>query len=342
MRAVGALLLLAILGCAPAHGETPPLRLKVIGGLAGLSQFVQHERPFWQQRLGALTQGRVTAEIEPFDRSGIRASEMLHLMRLGVVSFGTIVLALAEPDEPELNTPDLALLSPDMARLRVNLAAFRPRLTRTLAQRYDIEVLALYAYPAQVAFCTHAFNDLAGLAGRRVRVASVGQADAVSALGATPIITPLADAAAAMRRGRVDCAITAATTGHTIGLDEMATHIHNMPFTWGLSVFGVHRPTWEALPAELRASIASGIAQLEQEIWAAAEDETEQGILCSTARAGCRSGWRGRMQLVPLSEADAQRRQAIFRDTVLPAWLDRCGPACLEAWNDRPGAPAPP
>jgi len=329
------LLCLALASPARAQGEASGLSIKVIGGLAGLSQFTRHERPFWQQRIGTLTQGRVSAEIEPFDRSGIRASEMLHLMRLGVVPFGTILLSVAEPDDPELNGADLAVLSPDMQRLRANAAAFRPRLARTLAQRYDIEVLALYAYPAQVTFCTRPFTGLNGLAGRRIRVSSVGQSDVVTALGAVPVITPFAETAAALRSGHVECAITAAMSGNAIGLHEVTTHLHTMAFSWGLSAFGVHRPTWNALPADIRTTIAAGVAELEREIWADAEEETEQGILCNAGRPGCRTGRPGRMQIVPVTDADEQRRQALLREVVLPGWLDRCGPGCVEAWNDR-------
>ena len=72
------------------------------------------------------------------DRAGIRGQEMLQLMRLGVVPFGTLILSIAGADEPELTASDLAGLNPDMAHLRRNVQAFRPVFTRILRERWSI------------------------------------------------------------------------------------------------------------------------------------------------------------------------------------------------------------
>ncbi|MDB5414549.1 MAG: TRAP-type C4-dicarboxylate transport system, substrate-binding protein [Rubritepida sp.] len=326
---------------APAVADTGtaanPIRLKVIGGLEGVSQYTRYEAPFWQG-LGQLTGGRIVAEIAPSDRSGIRAAEMLHLMRLGVVPFGTILLAIAAADEPELAGADLAVLSPDMRRLRINTAAYRPRIIRNLADNYDIEVLALFTYPAQVLFCTRPFTGLSNLAGRRIRTSSVAQADVVTALGGIPVVTPFTGIVSAVRAGQVECAITGTLSGNTIGLHEVTTHIHRMAISWGLSVFAVHRPSWNALPADLRETLRQGLLDLEAQVWAAAEQETEEGFTCNTGRPGCHDGQPGHMQIVPVSEEDEQRRSSLLREVVLPGWLGRCGPDCADAWNESLGS----
>ncbi len=326
---------------APAQARTAqppappsPIRIKVIGGLAGVSQFLRYEAPFWQQRLPQITQGRMTAEIEPSDRSGIRPAEMLHLMRLGVVPFGTLLLATSAADEPELAGGDLPTLNPDMARLRENTRAYRPRIVRSLADNYNIEVLAIYTYPAQVLFCTRPFTSLSDLGGRRIRASSVGQADIVTALGAISVLTPFADTVNAVRNGQVECAITGSLSGNAIGLSEVTGYVHRMAITWGLSVFGVHRPSWNALPADLRQILRQAIGELEAEIWTAAEQDTEDGFDCNAGLPSCRGGQPARMQIVPVSEEDERRRRILLRDVVLPNWLERCGPSCADAWNE--------
>jgi len=319
---------------APPSAPSGPIRIKVIGGLAGVSQYLRYEAPFWQQRLGQITHGRMTADIESSDRSGIRASEMLHLMRLGVVPFGTLLLATTAADEPELAGGDLPILNPDMRRLRANTAAYRPRLVRNLADNYDIEVLAIYAYPAQVLFCTRPFTSLSDLGGRRIRTSSVGQADVISALGAISVVTPFNETVNAVRNGQVECAITGSLSGNAIGLSEVTEYVHRMAITWGLSVFGAHRPSWNALPADLRQILRQGIGELEADIWNAAEQETEDGFACNAGQPSCRAGRAGRMQIVPVSEEDERRRRTLLRDVVLPNWLERCGPGCADAWNE--------
>ena len=54
--------------------------LKVVGGLAGVTQFTRFEKPFWQNDVPRLTDGRVTAEIHAFDQSGFAGQEMLELI----------------------------------------------------------------------------------------------------------------------------------------------------------------------------------------------------------------------------------------------------------------------
>ncbi|WP_421996169.1 TRAP transporter substrate-binding protein [Roseococcus sp.] len=320
---------------APARAATSePIRIKVIGGLAGVSQYLRYEAPFWQQQLGQITQGRLVADIEPSDRSGIRPAEMLHLMRLGVVPFGTLLLATSAADEPELAGADLPVLNPDMARLRENTRSYRPRIVRNLAENYDIEVLAIYAYPAQVLFCTRPFTSLSDLGGRRIRTSSVGQADVVTSLGAISVVIPFNETVNALRNGQVECAITGSLSGNAIGLAEVTGYVHRMALTWGLSVFGAHRPSWNSLPADLREALRKGIGELEAQIWDTAEQETQEGFACNAGLPDCRNGRPGRMQIVPVTEEDERRRRVLLRDVVLPNWLERCGPGCADAWDE--------
>jgi len=334
-RGAFALLVASLLAFAPgpAEAQPAPIPLKIVGGLAGVSQYDRYEVPFWTQRIPQLTGGRVQAEIAPFDRSGIRGNEFLNLMRVGVVPFGTLILTIAGADEPELTASDLAALNPDMAHLRRNVEAFRPVFTRILRERHNLDVLAVYAYPAQVLFCARPFTGLSDIVGRRVRTSSATQADAMEAVGAIPVVIPFAEMVASIRRGTVECAITGTLSGNSIGLHEVTTHLHSMALSWGVSVFAAHRPSWAALPDTVRSEIRAGLADLEAEIWSAAEQDTLQGVRCNSGHPDCLDGKRGRMRVVAASAEDERIRQRLVRQTVLPRWLDRCGEDCAETWN---------
>lgn len=318
---------------AGAQAPAPaPLRLKIVGGLADVSQYVRYEAPFWR-RLEEISGGRLQAEIAPFDRSGIRAQEMLALMRLGVVPFGTALLAVVSTEEPEFNAVDLPIVNPDMATLRRSVASYRPHLEALLAERYEVELLAVYTYPAQVVFCRSPFNGLSDLAGRRIRTSSVGQSEMFAALGATPIVIPFGETLAAIRSGVVECAVTGTLSANAIGLHEVTSHMHSMAITWGLSVFGANRAAWNGMPDWARSLIRRELATLERQIWEAAEVETVEGIACNAGRPTCTSGRRGAIAVVPASDADQQRRIRLLTETVLPGWVRRCGEPCVDAWN---------
>ena len=328
-------MLVALATAAPAVAQdAAPIRLKVVGGLADVSQYLRYEEPFWRTRITELTGGRVVAEIAPFDRSGIRGQEMLQLLRLGVVPFGTALLAIVSTEEPEFNAVDLPALSPDMRTLRQTVGAYRPHLEQVLRDRYQIELLGVYTYPAQVVFCNRPFSGLGDLAGRRIRTSSVGQSELVQALGATPVVTPFAQMVQSLRGGVVECAITGTLSGNAVGLHEVTSHVHAMALTWGISVFGANQAAWAALPPPIQAIMRAGVAELEREIWNAADRETGEGLACNSGQAGCSTGRRGQMTVVPVSIADEERRRRLLTEVVLPRWVSRCGIDCVEAWNE--------
>jgi TRAP-type C4-dicarboxylate transport system substrate-binding protein len=324
----------------PVRAQNAPsalTHLRIVGGLAGLHQYVRHEEPFWTRELARLSGGHASAEIVPFDRAGLRGQEMLRLVQLGAVPFGTALLTLSAATDPELMAPDLAGLNPDMATLRRSVAAFRPYLEATLRERYGVEVLALYVYPAQVTFCSKALASLADLAGRRVRVSSPTQGDWVSALGATPVSTGFAEILTHVRSGNIDCAITGTMSGNTIGLHEVTSHLHTMAINWGLAAFVANGAAWAALPADLQALLRRELPRVERAVWTESSEETGEGIACNTGATACASGRKGRMVEVKESAADARRRREILAEKVLPAWLQRCGPSCRSVWRQTIG-----
>jgi TRAP-type C4-dicarboxylate transport system substrate-binding protein len=351
-RSLRALLCSGVVGAAVIAGlaqstaclaQTPaaaPHHLRVVGGLAGVNQYTRYEEPFWTRELARLSSGRATAEIVPFDRAGIRGQEMLRLVQLGVVPFGTAILNLSAVDDAELAMPDLAGLNPDMAALRRSVGAFRPYLKKVLRERYGSELLALYAYPAQVTFCTKPLASLADMRGRRIRISSATQSDWVTALGAVPVQTAFAEVASNLRSGNIDCAITGTMSGNAIGLHEVTTHIHTLSVNWGVAAFVANGAAWSALPKEIQDLLQRELPKLEQAIWADAETETRDGIACNVGAASCVGGKKGRMVEVRPSAADAAKGRDILENQVLPGWLKRCGPQCAPLWKQTVGAGA--
>lgn len=326
---------------APCAAQTPAAaaqHLRIVGGLGGVNQYTRHEEPFWTRELARLSGGRASAEIVPFDRAGIRGQEMLRLVQVGAVPFGTSLLSQSAVLDAEIGAPDLAGLNPDVATLRRTLNAFRPHLEKVLRERYGSELLAVYAYPAQVTFCAKPLGSVADLAGRRIRVSSATQSDWVTSLGATPVQTPFAEIVANVRSGNIDCAITGTMSGNTIGLHEVTTHIHTMPVNWGIAAFVANGAAWNALPRDLQDLLRKELPKLEQAIWTEAEMETSDGIACNIGASTCAGGRKGRMSEVRATAGDAAKRRAVLVADVLPGYLKRCGPQCAPVWKQTIGS----
>ncbi len=330
--AAAAAVALATLSGPATAGDT--VHLKVVGGLAAINQYKNLEEPFWLNELPARTKGAVTAEIRPFDRSGLRGQDMLQLMQMGVVPFGTAILSLVAADDPELNAMDLPGLAPDMPAMRSVVEALRPRMKSLLAERYGIELLAVYAYPAQVVYCSAPFASLDDLKGRKIRTSSVGQSEMFEALGAIPVVTPFAEIVPAMRKGVVSCAVTGTLSGHEIGLADAATHLHTMAVGWGISMFAANRGAWLALSDQSRVAVRDGLADLEARVWESAARDTVLGVRCNTGAPDCTRERPGKMAMVQASPADSAALRRVLVEAVLPRWIDRCGTPCVALWND--------
>ncbi len=331
----GALFFSTVLAQTPT--ATPLLKLRIVGGLSGLNQYTRHEAPFWTQTLPRLSAGKFSADIVPFDRAGVPSNDMLRLIQLGVVPFGTTLMSSLSAQYPQYSAPDLAGLNPTMASLKKSVAAFRPYLENELRTRHGVEVLALYVYPAQVVFCRPALASLADLAGRRIRVSSATQLDFVTALKGVPVLSAFGQIMANMASNNTECAITGVMSGNTLGLHEVTTHLHTLPVTWGLAIFGANLAAWDALPPELKSLLRRELTVLEAAIWAESERETGEGLACNTGAQACRSARQGRMVAVPVSEQDEIRRQEVFSHTVLPRWIARCSVRCADVWNQTIG-----
>lgn len=333
--AVFVLAIVAALICGSARAQVAPAEFKisVVGGLAGVSQYTNYEQPFWTNRIPELTNGRLSAEIQPSDQSGIRGQEMLRLLQLGVIQYGTVLLPLASVNDPILAAPDLTGLEPDLDTLRRAIAGFRPFLTEMLADTYGIEVLALYVYPAQVLFCRDAFQSLRDLKGRRIRTANFTQDIFVEALGAVPFQVPFAQIVEVMKARTADCAITGTMSGNSIGLHELTSYISPAALSWGVSVFAANKSAWRTIPPDLQDIVRANLQKLEREIWDAAQRDTDEGIVCNTGQASCVNGKRGKMIEVPFSEADRGLLRQIVEGRIVPSWIANCGDTCIDLWN---------
>ena len=325
----------AMLGCSALAAE--PYKLRIVGGLGNNNQYSRYEEPFWTQELARLSRRRYAADIVPFDRAGVPGTEMLRLMQLGVVPFGTVLMTTMVAQYPQYTVADLPGLNPDMASLRASLAAFRPYLEKSLREQHGIEPLAIYVYPAQVLFCKKPLARLADLSGRRVRVSSPGQADFIGALNAVPVHTSFAQAYQSLEAGNADCAVTGAMSGHTLGLYRVTQYLYPLSLNWGMAVFGANQAAWRALPADLRTLLQRELPKLEARIWAGAEHDSIEGLACNSGGPQCNRDNKGYMTIVPVTPQDERLRHEIFETVVLRHWLQRCSTDCANIWRQTIG-----
>jgi TRAP-type C4-dicarboxylate transport system substrate-binding protein len=325
-----------VFGTAQAQ-ELPKTHLKVVGAWGNLTQYKNFEQPFWSKEITEKSKGAITAEITPFNEMGLKGAEIFRLMRLGVIDFGSTVLGYVAGDDARNEAVDLAGLSPDVETARKVSDAYKPVYDKFYRERFGVQVLGIWPYSAQVLFCNGEIKGLADLKGKKVRTGNRTLAEFVEALGGTGVTLAFNEVVPALQNKVVDCAITGTLSGNSAKWHEVATHIYALPLGWSHVMHGVNVKTWDKLDPKVRAFLQKEIAGLEDRIWKAAAEETQQGYDCNAGKDSCTMGTKAKMTIVPVSEADRALLKKALTDTVLPKWAARCPGDCVPAWNDTIG-----
>jgi TRAP-type C4-dicarboxylate transport system substrate-binding protein len=332
------LITLLLLMALPASGqELPDVHLKVVGGLGQTIQFKNFEEPFWSKQLAERSGGHITAEVTPWDQFGIKGAELLQFTRLGAIMLSTVSLSQIASEDPEAAGVDLAGLNQDVPTLRRSINAYLPTLRDLYRERYGLELLAVWSYPAQVIFCNRPISGLADLKGVKVRVASAMHSDFVEGLGGIGVTIPFDGLMDGLKKHVADCAITAAMSGYRLGLYNATTHLDTTTVSWGPYVLFANRAAWERFDPKVRDFLTAQIDELSGKLWDAAEQETQEGIACLTGHGTCSSGSPGSMKLVATTDDDRKLVRQSFTKVVSPRWSDRCGAECIKNWNETIG-----
>ena len=319
-------------GIATAQ-ELPTTHLKVMGGASFNAQYRDFEKPFWEQEIPERSGGKVTAEITPVNELGLRGTEVLRLLNLGVLDFATPILGYVAPDEPLSGAADLAGLSPDVGVAREVSEAWLPVLDEVYQEKHGIKLLGIWPYPAQVMFCKTEFSKLSDLRGFKIRTGNSSLAEFVEAIGATSVTMPIGEVVPALDRGVVDCAITGTLPGYDFKWFEVTTYVYALPLGWSQMVQAVNMKTWERLGPEVQNFLQEQITDLSNRIWERTDFETEQGFACLTGNAECTFGEPADMQLIEISPEDETMLKQVLVDTIVPAWVERCGQECVAKWD---------
>ncbi len=322
--------------CAAAQG-LPATQLKVVGSWDFLAQFKDFEKPFWEKTLPELTGGAVTAEVTAFNTMGLKGTEIVRLMKLGMIDFGTSVLAYGAEADIETEGIDLAGLADSIERARSIANAYLPVLDEFFQHKHGIKVLTIFPYPAQIIYCKDAVKSLSDLKGRKVRVGTRPIAEFVEAVGGVALNIPFGDAYAKLKEGAVDCGITGALPGNSAKWYEVTRHLYPLPLGWSMSMQAVTLNAWQRLDPRVQTVVAAEITKLSHSIWDRAAFETTQGLNCNSGQGECSLGTRSNMSLARVSDADRALLSRMLRQVVVKRWAQRCSADCVARWNGSVG-----
>ena len=317
--------------------DLPKTELHVVGGLSNLTAYQQFEQPFWEKTIPEKSGGQVTATIKGFNEMGVKGPELMRLMSQGAIEFGTATLSYFASDNPINEAIDLPGLAPDVATARKVTAAFQPVYEKFYGEGSRVKLLGISTYPAQVLFCNAEINSLKDLAGKKVRTSSRTQAEFVEAFGGASVTMAFGEVVPALQNKVVDCAITGSLSGYSAKWYEVSTHLLALPINWNQQIHAVNQGAWDKLDPKVQAFIQENMNTLMDDIWAAADEQTQQGFDCNTGADTCTLEVKGKMTLVVPSDEDKALLAETLKTKILPQWAARCSDDCVAGFNDTIG-----
>jgi len=293
--------------------------------------------PFWTKQIPERSGGAVTAEIKGFSEMGLKGPEVLRLMGQGVVEIGSTVVAYLAADDPANEMIDIAGLLPDVQTARRVTVAARPVYEKLYREKFGVEVLGFGTYPAQVLFCNASIKGLADVRGKKVRVAGRSLSELIEALGGTPVTMAFGEVVPALQNKTVDCAVTGSLSGNVAKWHEVTTHLLALPLAWNQIVYAANNKSWQGYAPAVRTFLDREMQGLENSLWEAADNFTEQGYLCNAGSDKCKLGQKGQMTIVQPAAADRELLRKMVVEVVLPKWAARCSPQCVADFNETVG-----
>ena len=313
--------------------DLPKTELHVVGGLSNLTAYQQFEQPFWEKTIPEKSGGQVTATIKGFNEMGVKGPELMRLMSQGAIEFGTATLSYFASDNPINEAIDLPGLAPDVATARKVTAAFQPVYEKFYGEGSRVKLLGISTYPAQVLFCNAEINSLKDLAGKKVRTSSRTQAEFVEAFGGASVTMAFGEVVPALQNKVVDCAITGSLSGYSAKWYEVSPHLLALPINWNQQIHAVNQGAWDKLDPKVQAFIQENMNTLMDDIWAAADEQTQQGFDCNTGADACTLEVKGKMTLVVPSDEDKALLAETLKTKILPQWAARCSDDCVADFN---------
>src|SRR5262245_1096703 len=295
-RFIGALALASTIatgGTAATAQDLPKHTFKVVGTWSNLTNYQANEQPFWAKTLPEASKGQLTANIQSTSQLGLKGTEIVRLVRLGLFDFAQ-ALPIYIAEDAIVEGIDIAGVAKTFDQARKTVDVYAPILSATFEKKYGARVLNYYTWPSQMFYCNAPIKGLADIKGRKVRVQGTSQGDLVEGLGATGVTIPFAEVVPALQRGTVDCGITGTMPAYKAGWHEVTTHVLRLPVGFTVSFTLASLSSWGKLDEKTKAFVEAAVRGQTDTWWKTIIDEDTMGLNCTTGTGECTAGKPGK------------------------------------------------
>ncbi|MCP3888882.1 MAG: C4-dicarboxylate ABC transporter substrate-binding protein [Desulfobulbaceae bacterium] len=319
----------------PAFGQN----FRVVGSWSFLTHHKNIEGPFWSGGLAEKSNGELTSEVvSTLGQINVTGVGLLRQMDSGIFDVGHTLTNYIVSDCPELAGLDMPALSWDLETAREVVRAYTPVMEEAFMRCFNVKLLGVTPYPAQMVFSKVPITKLADLKGKKVRGSGWTTAAFLDALGATGVTTEFAEVVQALNRGVIDAAIAGSLPGYNAGWGEVTEYLQPIPVGgWALMVAVMNIDSWNGLGSKSQEKfMALYNENVIDPAWAGAKAGTIKGVEILTA-TGEHQDVQPQMKLVPVSDEDVELSKKLLQDYVLPKYATQVGPEATKRWNETIG-----
>ena len=329
----------ASLAAVPASAaDLGKKEFKVVGTWGNLDHWKERESVFWQKTLPEASGGALTANAKPYTELGLSGYEVMRLLKLGVYDAAHSLSTYSSQDSPAIEGTDLAGLTQDLGVYREMSKAYWPIMERELRDKFNSQLLLIYAWPSQQLWCNMGDKSktnvsLSELKGKKIRTYSTTLGDFIEGIGGTPVTIAFAEVVPALQKGVADCGLTGTLPAYNGKWWQVVTHNIRIHMGYANSYMAMNLKAWDAMTPDAQKLMKDEMVKLDDLMWKATAENDQRGMDCNAA-GPCDIGDPGGMVPVEPSDADKEAVAKIVEDVVVKRWAERCGTQkCVDEWN---------
>jgi len=305
------------LGTFQASAQTPQPRKLTYATFYGSNDFYETSAKYFMDEVTKRTDGRVT--FEPYyGGSLLKTAEMSTGLASGAADIASAVPAAFNPREFPLTGVVLPFISenpPAVTQAFADLYQRTPALQKEYQSNNQRLLWALGSGENSL-WTNKPIRTAEDLKGSRIR-AIIGVADAIRALGGTPISIPWVEALELVQRGGAE-GVSGTPFNQAIitKVFDMAPYASNSGRmgVYTLVTWSINEDTWKSLDADTQKVITEVAASVPQVYF--------DGYRKEVARAVELARGASRMTYVPMDEQEAARWKATAQPIVNQKWID--------------------
>ncbi len=208
------------------------------------------------------TDGQVIIHIHYGGALGYAGTEMISVVRDGLVPLADMVKHAQSGEESFLSMTALPFLASDFIQLRM-LQLFAQPVENQLLEAQNQNVLFQVPRPGQIVYTQEPVQSIKDLKGLRMRVVSRGDSQLFSLLGATPVQMQEGEVITSLATGLIDGVVASSSVGADGKYWEITRYAGRWNWHSSGNVVTVNKDAWDALPDNLKQVIEKTARELE-------------------------------------------------------------------------------